>query len=194
MSLSPEQASTALNDIASAQRRVAIFTGYQRGAPQFWLWGTVWLVGYSATEFLPQYAGWAWLALNVVGFATAAWLARAGADPASAAGAVASSTAPGNAHARHVLYLGLAFLLFIVATFVVFSPTQAQSGAFPALLMGFAYSVIGIWGGIRWLAAGISLSVFTLVGYLYVPQHFMLWMAVFGGGTLIASGFWMKAR
>jgi hypothetical protein len=47
---------------------------------------------------------------------------------------------------------------------------------------------------VRWLAAGISLSVLTMVGYLYVPQHFMLWMAVFGGGTLIASGFWMKGR
>lgn len=192
MNLSPEQASSALNDIAGAQRRVAIFTGYQRSAPQFWLWGAVWLVGYSATEFLPQYAGWAWLALNVIGFTLAVWLARAGVDPTAAAGETARGAR--NMQARHVLYLGLAFLLFIIATFVVFSPTPSQSGAFPALLMGFAYSVIGIWGGVRWLAAGIGLSVFTLVGYLYVPQHFMLWMALFGGGTLIASGFWMKAR
>lgn len=192
MNLSPEQASSALNDIAGAQRKVAIFTGYERGAPQFWLWGTIWLVGYSVTQFLPRYAGWAWLALNVLGFAAAAGLARAGIDPAGATAETARRAK--NMQARHVLYVGLAFFLFIVATFVVFSPTPAQYGAFPALLVGFAYSVAGIWSGVRWLVAGISLSALTLIGYLYVPQHFMLWMAIFGGGTLIASGFWMKAR
>lgn len=42
--------------------------------------------------------------------------------------------------------------------------------------------------------AGLSLSVLTLVGYLFLPQHFLLWMALVGGGTLIGSGLWMKAR
>jgi hypothetical protein len=192
MDLNPEQASIALNDITQAQRKLAVFTGYQRGAPHLWLWGVIWLVGYSATDLQPRYAGETWLTLNLIGFLTGAWLARATAAPAGGTGDRARS--PWDLPARQVLYVGLAFALFIAATFVLFTPTPTQFGAFPALLVGFAYTVVGIWGGVRWLAAGISLSVLTMVGYLYVPQHFMLWMAVFGGGTLIASGFWMKAR
>jgi hypothetical protein len=192
MDLSPEQASSALGDIASAQRRFAVFVGYQHAAPHFWLWGVIWLIGYSVTDLQPRYAGEAWLALNVVGFLTGAWLARGSQAPADRARDAARGS--WDLPALQVLFVGLAFTGFIGATFVLFAPTPAQFGAFPALLVGFAYTVVGVWGGVRWLVAGISLTVLTMVGYLLVSQHFMLWMAVFGGGTLIASGFWMKGR
>jgi hypothetical protein len=192
MDLNPEQASIALNDISLAQRKVAVFTGYQHAAPHFWLWGVIWFIGYSATGLQPQYAGETWLTLNLIGFMVSAWLARANAVRVS--GSDARSRNAAAIPARQVLFIGLAFALFIAATFSLFNPTPIQFAAFPALLVGFVYTLVGIWGGARWLVAGISLSVLTMVGYQYVPQYFMQWMAVFGGGTLIASGFWMKGR
>jgi hypothetical protein len=123
--------------------------------------------------------------LNLIGFIVGAWLVRAKA--ASASGFDARTRNAADIPARQVLFIGLVFTLFIAATFVLFNPTPIQFGAFPALLVGFVYTLVGIWGGVRWLAAGISLSVLTMIGYLYEPQHFMLWMAVFGGGTLVAK-------
>jgi hypothetical protein len=193
MDLNSEQASIALNDISEAQRKVTIFTGYQHAAPHFWLWGVIWFIGYSATDLQPGYAGEIWLTLNLIGFMVGAWLARANAAQARGSDARAHNAA--GIPARQVIFVGLAFALFIAATFILFNPTKpTQFATFPALLVGFVYTLVGIWGGARWLVAGIGLSVLTMVGYLYAPQHIMLWMAVFGGGTLIASGFWMKGR
>jgi hypothetical protein len=187
MNLNPEQASVTLNDISDAQRKAAIFTGYQRAAPHFWLWGAIWLIGYGATDLEPEYAGETWLALNLIGFLAGAWLARKGAGPSGRPGN--SVRSPWDLPLRQVLLVGLAFATFIAATFILFKPTPTQFGAFPALLVGFTYTLVGIWGGVRWLVTGINLSLMTMIGYLYVPQYFMLWMAVIGGGTLIDCGF-----
>ena len=67
MNLSHEQASSALQDIAKAQRRLGVFSGYQRAAPHLWLWGLIWIAGYGVSDLAPQYAGWTWLVLNLGG-------------------------------------------------------------------------------------------------------------------------------
>jgi hypothetical protein len=67
-----------------------------------------------------------------------------------------------------------------------------QYGAFPPLVMAFAYTAIGIWRGIRWAAVGVALGILTVAGYALLPAYFMAWMAVFGSASLLLTGLWMR--
>ena len=38
----------------------------------------------------------------------------------------------------------------------------------------------------------VAIAVLTLVGFFWLPQLFLLWMAVVGGGALIFAGLWLR--
>jgi hypothetical protein len=59
-------------------------------------------------------------------------------------------------------------------------------------VMALMYMVIGTLAGARWTVIGVALGVLTVVGYAFMREHFMLWMAIVGGGALLLTGFWMR--
>lgn len=191
MNLSHEQASSALQDIAQAQRRLGIFTGYRQAAPHLWLWGAIWIVGYAISDLWPAQAGWGWLVLNSCGMLAAILIGR---QQARQAGPVAATALPRGQSLR-VLGIALAIVLFIIASFDMLRPqTMLQYGSFPVLLMGLLYTLAGLWAGPRWLVTGLALSGFSLLGYHFIEQHALLWVGLCGGATLILSGTWMRAQ
>lgn len=191
MELSHEQASSALQDIARAQRRLGIFTGYHRAAPHLGWWGAIWICGYVASDLWPQRAGWAWLVLNLVGLLGGTLIVRrqqAAADPLAVAATGAGST-------LRMLGAGLAMALFIVASFDLLQPQSAvQFGVFPVLLMGLLYTLLGLWIGARWLATGLVLTALAVLGFHFVGEHTLLVVGTSGGIALILSGLWMQSR
>jgi hypothetical protein len=54
------------------------------------------------------------------------------------------------------------------------------------------YVVAGLWTDSYLLWVGVLVSVLVILGLFCFPGIFWLWMAVFGGGTLIASGFYVR--
>ena len=64
--------------------------------------------------------------------------------------------------------------------------------AFFATIGMFGYVVAGLWLGRFWVVLGVSVTVLVLLGLYALPQWFMLWMAVVGGGALIFSGVMVK--
>jgi hypothetical protein len=184
MPISSEEAAEALKNIALVQRRASILRGYERGAPHFILWGLIWVAGYGLSDVVPSIAGPAWLVLNVVGVAGSFLLSRVA--------AVGVATA-GKGYGRRFAALSATMLAFILATYYVMKPRDAvQIGAFPALLVATIYTVLGIWRGARWAAAGVVLGVCTVAGFSLFNEHFMLWMATVGGSTLLVTGFWLR--
>jgi len=180
-----------LRDIAQAQHRLDIFSGYRHAAPHLWLWGLIWIAGYGVTDLMPQLAGWVWLVLDVGGMAAGIAIGR----HQMSAQARAAGGADRNLNSMRMIGIALVIVAFIFATFDMLRPqTLAQFGAFPVLLMGLLYSLAGLWAGARWLALGLVLIVLSMVGYHFVAQHYMLWLGVTGGGTLVVSGLWMRAR
>jgi len=67
-----------------------------------------------------------------------------------------------------------------------------QVAAFIPLLVAVTYVLRGIWSGIRYVGLGIAVSAFTLLGFFLVKDHFFLWMAVVGGGSLILASIWFR--
>jgi hypothetical protein len=188
MVLTTQQASETLGEVAAAQRKVSVLQGYAKGAPHFLLWGVLWAIGYAGTEFFPTQAGVLWLAIDAIGLVGSFLLVRANAVPGERSGAGSRAKQSAN-----FIVIALAFVGFIAATYYVMRPdTSAQFGAYPALVMALMYMVIGTLAGARWTVIGVALGVLTVVGYAFMREHFMLWMAIVGGGALLLTGFWMR--
>jgi len=53
--------------------------------------------------------------------------------------------------------------------------------------MGLLLSFVSVW----W---GLALTVLALIGYFLLPDIFYLWMAILGGGGMIALGLYIRLR
>jgi len=181
MPLSRNEAADTLRDIGRTEQRSSHAYGYERAAPFLILWGVIWFVAYGATDLIPQVSQWAWPVLAIVGMAISFWMG------------VRQQTSGASKYAWRWLALMAAITAFITATFLVLKPVNGmQIGAFVPLIVALIYIVAGLWLGFRMLVTGVAIGALTLVGYLYVPQHFGLWMAVVGGGALVLGGVWLR--
>lgn len=187
MSLSSKEAAETLSDVARAERRSAQAFGYSRASPHLMIWGLVWVAGYASSDFYPQFANWLWLALILLG----------GIAGSIVASRQHKSDPPGKfASSNPWRFWALFFVIvvFIVSTDAIFHPTRvSQPAAFPALITGAVYAGLGLWFGMRFVVAGLLIMALTLGGYFFLHEHFLLWMAVVGGGGLILAGFWFRA-
>ncbi len=178
--LSRDEAAASLKDIQQTQGRSAQAYGYASAAPFLILWGAIWFLGYGASDLVPQYGGWTWPLLIVIGFAASA--------------AIGMRTKSGNAkQGLRFMAMWLAMLAYASAVIAVMQPVNDnQVGAFIPLIIAFIYAVMGIWAGARFLIAGAAIAALTLGGFFLLASHFSLWMAFVGGGTLIATGLWLR--
>lgn len=180
MPVSHDDAAEALREIDRTQQRSSVRYGYRAAAPQLFVWGVVWAVGYSSDYFRPEWK-FTWPVLIVIAMGLSFWL-----------GARDKSSSADDAWRYGATFLALA--IFIGALFSVMAPvSKAQVGAFFPLLVGLFYAMIGIWSrGGRMLIAGGAITALTLIGFFAFREYFMLWMAVVGGGALILGGLWLS--
>ncbi len=83
---------------------------------------------------------------------------------------------------------------FATGVLVILEPrTDAAAGAFVPLMAALYYVLTGLWARAPRIAVlGVALAALTLGGYLWLPDFFILLMAVGGGGALILGGLWMR--
>ena len=181
MSLSSKEATETLSDVERASRRSAQAFGYRKASQHLILWGLVWLIGYSATDLRPADAGLIWLVLVAIACAIGFLQVR-------------SDSSAGAKGGWRMLGLTAILCLFIGATFATLGPVVSgrQIGIFAPLLVGTIYAAAGLWLGLRFVVTGVAITVLTLGGYFYLPEHFLLWMAFIGGGGLILAGVWFR--
>lgn len=187
MSISRDEAAETLKSIELAQTRSFQAYGYKSAAPFLFIWGVIWMVGYTVSDLWPVLGGRVWPALLLIAFiASAIFGQRAGTD----------KSAEGRAKNRRIglrmTGTWVAIFVFIGAVMAVMRPSPLQATAFVPLLVAAAYTVLGLWMGVRFVIAGIAIGALTLGGFFYLPAHFLLWMAAVGGSTLILTGLWLR--
>jgi len=177
MALSREDAAAALRDIKLAEARSARLDDYQRAAPHFLIWGVLWVVGYSLSNFYPRHVAAIWAVIVPIGIATGLAAMRArGSGLGWRYGAAAAAT----------------FAFFFAVFAVMWPVSDRQIAAFIPLFVALAYVLRGIWSGVRHVVAGVLVAALTLAGFFLLEQHFSLWMAGVGGGSLILAGVWLR--
>jgi len=175
MSLSQQDAAAALREIEDAQARSVTLRDYQRAAPHFLIWGILWAVGYGLSDAFPPQANAIWAVIVPIGLVAGLFVARRSPSRWRYGAAV------------------LAILAFLGASITVMAPISGrQVAAFIPLFVALMYVLRGIWGGTRYIVAGVIIAGLTLTGFVFLGGHFLLWMAVVGGGALVLAGVWLR--
>jgi hypothetical protein len=188
--ITAEQAADVLKEVATTERRSAEAYSYSQTAPHCFVWGAVWFLGYGAEALAPiAHPQWMWLGWWWLGWW---WLAL------SMSGALASTLigvqqgSRRNSNAWRMTALFAIMWLFTLALFQIMHARELQIAAYFPLAFSAIYAAIGLWLGLRYILVGIFMAVSTLGAYYFLREHFLLWMALVGGGSLLLTGLWMR--
>jgi hypothetical protein len=191
MNLSPQDASAALDEIDSAERRARERIGYREASPFLILWGLVWFFANAAGDLLTDYDQYAWPVAATVGVLVT--FALIFLQQRRRTSAHQSTPVQQAVAGRRMFMLGIAICGYFPAMFTVLGElTGRQQNAFISLFWAFAYMAAGAWLGMRMFITGVVMAVAILVGYLFIDPHFQLWMAFVGGGSLLLAGLWLR--
>ena len=182
MPLSQEEAATALKEIERTGNHTRELQSYAGAAPHFVVWGLVWMFGYAMTEFMPESRNLFWGAGIVTGSLLSVVIGgRAGNERAAR---------DHNPWRYAAISGGIAAFFGIAAMILKFDAREID--AFIPLMFAGMYMLAGLFAGLRFAICGAVLALAVAVGYANVGEHFGLWMAAFGGGILLLTGFWLR--
>ena len=176
------EAASALSDIDAIVSRVRQSRIYNLASQMLMMWGALTFAGYLATWLSPRSAGYAWIAVYVVGIA--------GMVAISAANRARFGVRSFDLRMFAAFVLFIAFGLF--CCFVLVHLTPHQLGTFWPVYFMLVYTIAGLWVGQAFVAIGLGITALTLIGYFFAGDWFQLWMAVVDGGGLMLSGLWMR--
>lgn len=193
MKVTEGQAQEALREVEAVAKSTQGQLAYGTVGPILILWGIIWIVCFSLTQFAPRSAGWGWLAGNCVGVLGTLYLGwfRARAQ---------------NVRSESSKRLGWRlfwfwFLLFVYGDIwlaVLWPWRGEQLGLFLITLVMFAYVVMGLWLEMRFMLwLGLGVTALAGVGYvlsIWVPGYLNLWLGLPGGAALLASGLYLTRR
>jgi hypothetical protein len=173
-----EESLALIKDASQASRQAVARagTGYL-----FIIWGLVWLVGFLGVEILPgPISGYLWLALDTFGIVGSVFaIMRQGRRVRSAQG----------------WRLGAFWISLMVhgglLMWVVWPLSGQRYMLFITLLVSMGYSLMGLWISTPLAVIGIAISTLTIIGWLLAPGFLGYWLAILGGGGLIAAGIYV---
>ncbi len=188
MDISPTEAEEALAAIQTMVQKTRRAIS-KSGAYAFLIvWGAIWMLGFLSSHFLPNNtAGYIWVGLDILGGLISAVIGirmnRSVRSPSAAASG------------KRIAWFYLLLFLYCIAAIGVAMPADGKQIAMFIILfvmvgwiaMGLLLSFTSIW----W---GLAITALALIGYFLLPDIFYLWMAVLGGGGMIALGLYIRNR
>ncbi len=190
MNVTREEAAQALTDISMANERIVQLKGYQHGSPFFIIWGLVWFAANGGSYLMPDLQKLIWPISLAIGFIASLLV-----------GILQSRKWPREAGTPHVernigSRMGMTagvVMAFVVCIVLIAQPqSNREINAMISIVFPFLYMAGGIWAGWRLFAIGLITAVAIMGGYFWMQEYFSLWMAIFGGGSLIAGGLWLR--
>ncbi len=180
--ISHEEAARALQAIELSRTAMRSAVRAHRGHAYLWLWGVIW----TAMGLLAQTQG-------LVGIRWFPWLSLGGVIVSVLIGMRQSATIRLPIDRRFIGVLSASLVFGLGWILVLGGPASAKHMfAYIGLVVAQAYVIAGLWFDTYLLWLGLAVAVAILLGLFVFPAVFWIWIAVFGGGTLIASGFYVR--
>lgn len=187
--ITPEEAAEALRLIEASRAAFRSAIRTYRGYQHLWLWGGVWIAQCLYLQLATVRSGWLVNSLTAAGVTGSLLIGRH------------------QAHLRQAIDRRFLAALGTIVGFAVVAWPLVLSGhrplppgpnemifAYCALVAMQCYVLTGIWFDNHLLWVGLLVSVVIILGYLFFLAWFWWWMAIFAGGTLVASGFYIHQR
>jgi hypothetical protein len=183
MQLTTAEAQAALREIEASRLAFRRAIRANRGYQYLWLWGVIWIGLALGAIYAPRHEG-----------LIAPVLSGAGTLASFALGWRKSRQVRSPVDRRFLGALGvvLIFGLFVWPTLLGGFHDARALCAYACLLPMQCYIMAGIWFDNHLLWVGLLVSALLLVGFFWFLPIFYWWVAVFGGGTLIGSGFYVR--
>jgi len=188
MNISPSEAEEALVAIQAVVQKTRRYISKSGVYAFLIVWGAIWLLGFSGSQFLPgKLAGNISIGLDILGgvlsVVVGVRLNRG----------VRSSTQ--SASGKRIAWFWLLVFLYCSAAIGVAWPADGrQLAMFIILFVMLGWMAMGLllsFASVRW---GLALTALALTGYFLLPGIYYLWMAVLGGGGMIALGLYIRSR
>lgn len=186
MTVTRNDAATALHDVDSASRHSLTLFQYGLASPFLLLWGVLWIVAGVLAALSPDNAGTGWLVVDIAGLA--------GTGILIAVQSRRYGEGAGRSQLFRCLATGAVVVAFVALTMSVFAPvSNVEALTFIALVVAAAYVIAGCWAGVRYAVVGAVLAG-VAIGLFHLAPDFVLVVVPFaGGGTLILGGVWMRS-
>jgi hypothetical protein len=188
MNLSHKEAEEAL-DLIQEMGKKTRHTIANSGAYIFLIvTGTVWLVGFLATQFLTGViVGYIWAGVSILGTALSILLGlRMG--PRVRGPSTAIST-------KRASLFWLLLVFYAIAAIAIARPTDGkQITMFIIVFIMIGQSAMGLLLSFSSVWWAIPITALALIGYFLFPGIFYLWMGILGGGGMIALGVYIRTR
>ncbi len=188
MNISPTEAEETLATIQAMMKKTrrAISSS---GAYLFLIvWGVVWLLGFLGSQFLRQsLSGYAWMVLDILGGSLSAILGIR-------MGRGVRSSSPTKSGKRIAFFWLLLFLYCTAAVAVSWSADGKQIAMYIILFVMVGWTAMSLLLSFASVWPALIITALSLVGYFLLPGIFNLWMAVLGGGGMIALGLYIRSR
>jgi hypothetical protein len=180
--LTPDEAAQALAAIETSRDAMRSAIRAYRGHCHLWLWGFIWIAMAMLAEFLGH-----------AGIRLFPWIALAGVAGSFGLGWFQSGKIRAQVDKRFLGVLG-AVILFAAICPAILRPSPSNEAVFAyiGLVAMLCYVIAGIWFDTYLLWLGSGMGVLILLGLFLLPGIFWWWIAIFGGGPLIAAGFYVR--
>jgi hypothetical protein len=182
MQLTSEEAARALAAIATSRAAMRSAIRAHRGHYHLWLWGLIWI----AMALLAEFRG-------LAGIRLFPWLCAAGIVGSGTLGLIQSRQIRMPVDKRFLAVLA-AVILFAFLWPLVLPPPVGDKAQFAyiGLVLTLCYVIAGIWFDNYLLWLGLLVTALLIVGLLFFAAIFWWWIAIFGGGTLILTGVYVR--
>jgi len=152
------------------------------------LWGVIWMVGFLNSQFLPnQTASYVWMGLDIAGGIISAIIGiRLNRGIRSSA-----STTTGK---RIAFFWLLLFVYCVMAVAVAWPVDGKQLAMFIIFFVTIGWVSMGLLLSFASAWWGLALLALSMLGYFLLNDIFYLWMAILGGGGMIALGVYVRNR
>jgi len=188
MNISPSEAEEALTAIQTVAKKTRQSIASGGTYITLVVTGIVWLIGFMCTQFLQgEIVVYIWIGLSILGSLVGTVLGiRMGKRVRSPA------TAP---MAKRIGLFWILLIFFGIAVIAIARPTDGKQVTMLVILfvmlgqmaMGLVFSFSSTW----WT---LPITALALAGYYFLPEFFYLWMALLGGGGMIALGLHIRYR
>ena len=185
MSITKNEAETALRDAEEAKERSLTLFGYEMASPYLLLWGVLWITAGIVSVISPQNTGIGWLVVVTIGIIANGYLVASD----------ARRFAESNIRRESLRYVAAVAVLtgFLTMTFVVFAPVSGvEIQTFITILIASIYMILGLWTGKLLSAVGADLAILVVIAYFFLPAYYPLIVSILGGAALIAGGLLMR--
>ncbi|MGB8214513.1 MAG: hypothetical protein WCE68_13225 [Anaerolineales bacterium] len=188
MDVSPSEAEEALAAIQTMMKKTRRIISSSGTYLFLIVWGVVWLLGFLGSQFLrADVVRYTWMGLDTLGGILSVIIGIR-------MGRSVRNSSPEISGKRIGFFWLLVFFYCIAAAAISWPADGKQIAMYIVLFVMLGWAAVGMLLSLTSVWPGLILTVLALIGYFLLPGIFYVWMAVLGGGGMIALGLYIRSR